>query len=201
MPQSRRRKLLKELCALSALVLGLLTARGSLANHYHVPSGSMRPGIEVGDRILVDKRAYGLRVPLTHFYPLRYAQPAAGDVVVLDSPETGEVLLKRVVACGGQEVTVRRGRLWIDGRWVPVWPDSDGWHENLAGVAHPIRLTADGGPPLGPVRVPADHVLVMGDNRGNSHDGRAFGFVHVDAVLGRALGVFLSDDGLTWRSL
>ncbi len=201
MPTTRRRKQIKELASLAALVLGLLAARASLADHYHVPSGSMQPGIEIGDRILVDKRAYGLRVPLTHLYLVRTAQPSAGQVVVLDSPETGEVLLKRVVAGPGQQITVRDGRLWLDGRAVETWAGADGILEQLNGVVHPVRLTAGGGPAFGPVRVPADHVLVMGDNRGNSHDGRMFGFVHVDAVLGRALGVFLSDDGLTWRSL
>lgn len=201
MPITRRRKQIKELATLAALVLGLLAARASLADHYHVPSGSMQPGIEIGDRILVDKRAYGLRVPLSHLYLVRTAQPAAGQVVVLDSPETGEVLLKRVVAGPGQEITVRDGRLWLDGRAAKTWAGVDGKLEQLNGVTHPVRLTAGGGPPFGPVRVPPDHVLVMGDNRGNSHDGRMFGFVHVDAVLGRALGVFLSDDGLTWRSL
>jgi len=201
MPQSRRRKMLRELVSLVSLVLGLLAARASLADHYYVPSGSMRPGIEVGDRILVDKRAYGLRLPLTHLYALRYDRPAVGQVVVLDSPETGEVLLKRVVAVGGDSVSVRAGHLWLNGEPVPVSGAPGDLIERLGDRAHPVRLNAGGGPPLDPVRVPADHVLVMGDNRGNSRDGRMFGFVHVDAILGQALGVFLSDGNLTWKPL
>ncbi|MBN2496939.1 MAG: signal peptidase I [Deltaproteobacteria bacterium] len=201
MPPTRRRKMRKEIASLAALLLVMLAARASLADHHFVPSGSMRPAIEAGDRILVDKRAYGLRLPMSQLYLLRYARPLSGDVVVLDSPETGELLVKRVVATEGDEVCVRAGRLRLNGRAVPVEAGPDGLRERLGAKAHPIRLTARGGPPLGPVRVPAEHVLVMGDNRGQSHDGRTFGFVHIDAVLGRALGVFMSDGGFTWRPL
>ena len=99
-----------------------LTARASLADHYRVPSGSMEPTVHVGDRIVVSKLAYGLRLPLTETYLIRYGAPARGDVVVIEPPDDeskhatdsdiiGSVLLKRVVAVAGDLVEVRSGHV------------------------------------------------------------------------------------------
>lgn len=176
----------------------VLVARSSFADHYTVPSGSMMPSVEVGDRVVVDKSAYGLRVPLTHVRITPARMPARGDVVVLESPENGIVLLKRVVAVAGDVVAVQGGRLILDGEPVPV--DDERGTELLGTVAHPVDI-GRGGPPFGPQRVPPGHLLVMGDNRDNSHDGRLFGFVSVEAVLGRALAVYVRDGELSWIEL
>ncbi len=85
----------RESLAWAAGIATLLFARASLADHYQVPSGSMRPTVEVGDHIVVNKLAFGLRAPMSNAYVLRGADPTRGDVVVLDSPEDGTVLLKR----------------------------------------------------------------------------------------------------------
>ena len=139
----------------------LFVARASFADHYHVPSGSMEPTVQIGDHVCVDKRAYGLRVPGTESYLLRWSEPARGDVVVLHSPETGDVLLKRVAALPGEQLTVRGERR----------------------------------------TVPKDHVAVLGDNRDNSHDSRAFGFVEADAILGRVAAVCLRDGRPVWTDV
>jgi signal peptidase I len=111
--------------------------------------------------VLVSKLAYGLRVPLTERYLVRFAAPARGDVVVLVSPEDGIVLLKRVAAVPGDRVQ-QGGRA---------------------------------------VTIPPERYLVLGDNRGNSHDGRAFGLVARSAILGRAAGVFWRGGAPTWVRL
>jgi signal peptidase I len=188
-----RHPVVREAARTLALAVILLAARATLADQYWVPSGSMEPTVEVADRVLVNKLAYGLRVPLSTVYLARFGAPARGDVVVLASPESGEVLLKRVVAVGGDRVTVRGGALAIDGTPVPL---ADG----VEALGRPHRISR-GGPELGPVVVPADHVLVMGDNRGNSHDGRAFGFVPRRALLGRAVGVFVRGGRPAWHRL
>ena len=79
--------------------------------------------------------------------------------------------------------------------------EPDGLVEEMNGKTHPVWLSHGGGPGIGPVRVPEGHYLVMGDDRGQSRDGRSFGFVARSAILGRAEAVFLSGFGLCWNPL
>jgi signal peptidase I len=181
------------------VVMGIVTcARISLADHYLVPSGSMEPTVMTRDHVVVDKLAYGLHLPLLGGYALHFAPPERGDVVVLESPEDGRVLLKRVVAVPGDEVSVVGGTLVIDGRAVPVDARELEPVERLGGATHRISLAYGGGPDFGPLHVPAGRFLVLGDNRGNSRDGRWFGLVARDAVLGRVEGVIVRDGHLGW---
>jgi signal peptidase I len=169
-------------------VLGMLAARSSLADHYVVPSGSMERTLFPGDRVLVDKRAYGVRAPFTLIRLTHGDAPARGDVVVFDAPDDGTRLIKRIVAVGGDVLEVRGGRVLIDGR-----PDD--------GKAA-LELGMGGGPDAGPLRVPRGEVFVMGDFRGNSRDSRFFGLVREDRIYARATGVYWrSGEGLVWRPL
>lgn len=164
----------------------LLAARSSLADQYLVPSGSMEATLQVGDRIAVDKRAYGWRVPFTDVVVAEGAAPQAGEVVIFDSPVDGTRLVKRVVAVGGDVVAVQGGRVWRNGAFVD----------------EPYRdLGAGGGPALALVRVPAGALLVLGDNRGESFDGRSFGWVRAAAVYGRVLGVFWRGGAPAWAEV
>jgi len=160
----------------------LLFTRASLADHYRVPSGSMEPTVEVEDHIVVNKAAYGLRAPLTDAYLIGPELPARGDVVVLTSPDDGIVLLKRVVAVSGDMVSVTDGH-------VHVTPARGSTTSAREGVDFAISLDFGGGPDLLEQRVPDGKILVMGDNRGNSRDGRTFGFVNATSVLGQAKAV------------
>ncbi len=184
---SKVREALRGWVSIAAGVAVLLIGRASFADHYRVPSGSMEPNVEVGDRILVNKLAFGFRVPATNVYLSRFGEPQRGDVVVLSSPDDGSVLLKRVVAVPGDEVEVREGEVWLSGR--------------LEHHGYAIRRDDSGGPPLEASRVPTDAYLVLGDNRGNSRDGRSFGFVQRSAVLGKAIAVYARDGGLVWVPL
>jgi signal peptidase I len=192
---SRLRKLLREARPMIVLAVLLLTVRSSLANHYKVPTGSMEPTVAIDDRIVVNKAAYGLRLPFASTYAIDAGDPELGEVVVLDSPEEDKVLLKRIAGTPGKRVEVRAGRITIDGELAAI---ADGY-EQLGGSRHPVRLGA-GGPDFGPMVIPDGHYLVMGDNRGESNDGRSFGLVTRDAILGRALGVYWRG-GPTWEDL
>ena len=169
-------------------MLGLLIARSSFADHYLVPSGSMENTLFPGDRVVVDKRAYGLRVPFTLTRIMPGEAPARGDVVVFDAPDDGTRLIKRIVAVGGDVLEVRRGRALINGA-----PGD----EKAA-----IDLRKGGGPDVAPVRVPEGHVFVMGDFRGNSRDSRFFGFVREDRIYAKAARVYYrAGEGLVWLPL
>jgi signal peptidase I len=183
----------------------VLFARGSLADHYYVPSGSMKPTVEIDDRIIVDKRAYGLRVPLTEHYLMLFDPPKRGDVVVLSSPEDGRVLLKRVVGLPGDDIAVRDGRVYLSEKPVPVREEGGQLVEVLDAKTHPLSLRHGGGPDLPNDTVPDGNIppgkfLVMGDNRGDSRDGRFFGLVDRELILGRAMGTY-ELSGLRWTDL
>ena len=200
---SRQRRVLgwlrREALPLLVLVLLLTAARSSLANHYHVPSGSMQPALQPGDRVVVDMRAYGWRLPFTTHDLVTVADPAPGDVVVFDSPADGTRLIKRVAAVGGQQVEVRGGRLLVDGRPAPAHVPAV---EQIGTRRISLDLAHGGGADLGPLRVPEGEVLVLGDHRGASFDGRYFGLVPVDAFYGRAVAVYhRRGEGFGWRRL
>jgi signal peptidase I len=199
-----------------AAALLVLVARGSLVDHYYVPSGSMKPTVEIDDHIIVDKKAYGLRVPLTQTYILHFDQPKRGDVVVLDSPEDDSpvlkrVLLKRIVGLPGDDISVSDGRIYLSGVPVPVKEEDGNLVEVLDGRPHRVNLKPQWGgtQPLGPSvpgnaipdsHIPPDKFLVMGDNRGDSHDGRFFGLVDRREILGRAMGT-IEFSNVHWTDL
>ena len=198
--QLKWRKLGRELLFWAGLLVALFSARWSLADHYQVPTGSMIPTVQVGDPFFVDKRAYDLRIPFTDVSLVSFDDPMNGDVVVLDSPEDDKLLLKRVAAIPGDRVQVTKGHLTINGEPIAIEETADGLVEYLGAEPHAVQLTREGGPDIGPLDIPADHYLVMGDNRGNSYDGRSFGLVRRMAIRGRVLGVYFRD-GLSWTDL
>lgn len=187
---SRRDRLnrwLRENRRFLALLFLLFAFRTSFADHYLVPSGSMEYTLLPGDRVLVDKRAYGLRVPFTEIKLTGGERPARGDVVVFDAPDSGTRLIKRVVAVGGDAVELRDGHLFVDGH--PV-------------TEQRLNLESGGGPDIPLLRVPQGQVLVLGDARGNSRDSRWFGFVRESSLYARAYRVYWrSQEGPVWLAL
>ncbi len=196
----------------SLLVVALVTAslRSAVADWNDVPSGSMRPSILEGDRILVNKLAYDLRLPFTTWRLLRWADPRPGDIVVLLAPHDGVRLVKRVVGVPGDRLEMRANRLVVNGRpaaYGPLRPELLASRvplpsgrvlatEELPGAAHAVMVAPATGPAgsFAALTVPARSYFVMGDNRDESSDSRAFGFVDRDLILGRALAVAASVD-------
>jgi len=180
-------------------VLVVVVARSSLADHYEVPSGSMLPTVRIGDHVLVSKLAYGIRAPFIGFVD-QFGGPSRADVVVLESPENGIVLLKRVIAVPGDTVSVRDGKLWLNGHDIAVVRDHGELRE-LVGETHAISLAEGGGPNFGPITIPSGKYLVLGDNRGDSRDGRYFGLVDRRAIFGRAFRIYWRNGGPAWEKL
>jgi signal peptidase I len=194
---SRRQWLKGEIGSLLIVLVLVTAARSSLADHYYVPTGSMEYSLMPGDRVLVDKTAYGLRIPLTKIDLFGGRVPVRGDVAVFDSPRDGKRLIKRIVAVGGDEVQLEDGQLSINGR-----PLGDREFEDFGGREALLNLRDGGGPDIGDLVVPAGMVLALGDHRGDSVDGRYFGLIDQRELFGRAVAIYYrSGDGFTWRPL
>lgn len=193
-------KIKSEVFPMLAILLLMTVARSSFANHYYVPSGSMEYSLMPGDRVVVDMTAYGLRVPFTSIEVVPRDKPTAGDVVVFDSPVDGVRLIKRVVAIGGDTVDLVDGRLSVNG--VDLQSDVERDVEVMAGRKARLNLDAGGGPDIHGLVVPDDEVLVLGDHRGESADGRYFGMVPAREFYGRAVAVYWRrDQGFVWTRL
>jgi signal peptidase I len=185
------------------VLLGFMTvARSSLADHYYVPSGSMEYSLIPGDRIIVDKTAYGFRIPLTTIDLFGARTPHRGDVAVFDSPRDGTRLVKRIVAIGGDVVSLHGGLLTVNGEPLDrsVGPhmtiEQFGDHEAV------LNLEDGGGPDIQELRIPDGMVLALGDHRGDSLDGRYWGLIDETELYGKAIAVYYRrGDGFTWHRL
>jgi signal peptidase I len=188
---------------LVVVVIVVSTFRSAIADWNDVPTGSMNPTILEGDRIIVNKVAYDLRVPFTGIVVAQWSQPQRGQIITLWSPHDGTRLVKRVVAVEGDTVELRDGELIINGDMAA--------HVDHANVTsepvHRVSELSNGkrrtiqfneaqptGRDFGPYTVPRGNVFVMGDNRDHSFDSRFFGPVPVEKVTGHVLAVGLSFD-------
>ncbi len=192
---------------LIAFLFCMIVFRSAVADWNVVPTGSMQPTIRIGDRILVDKLAYDVRLPLTHVSLRRLADPERGDIVVLDSHAADERLVKRVIGLPGDEVAMRSNVLFINGNAAtyashPVSgihdDDRNPAHyqvERYGQMRHAIRLSDYWPSPasnFGPVTVPTGQYLLLGDDRDNSEDSRYLGFFPRNEIVGRARRVIVS---------
>lgn len=196
---NRQQRIFREGLVLAGMMIGILAARSTLADHYYVPSGSMEYTLVSGDRVLVDKRAYGFRLPFTNIDLVANDRVRRGDVVIFDSPADGVRLIKRIVAIGGDRVVIDNGRLAINGQRLAS--NQDGTIEDFGGKLVALNLADGGGPPL-QTTIPPGQVLAIGDHRGRSADGRYFGTVSEDEIYGRALAIYYrSESGFGWTAL
>jgi signal peptidase I len=197
---ARRNRIRNETLQVALVALTILAARSSLADPYVVPSGSMEHTIQVGDHVFVDKLVYGKRVPFTDWEISSGVTPGRGEVVIFDSPENGVRLIKRIVAIGGDEVSLRAGELRVNGRSVR---DRNRRHVAVQeGHVALLDLRLGGGPDLPRMRIPSGKVLVLGDSRAMSHDGRYFGLIDQADIYGKATGViYRRGEGLVWKDL
>ena len=209
--QERLRKLWREWRGFALFVAVMLVFRSAIADWNQVPSGSMQPTILPGDRIVVDKLAYDLRVPFTLTRISQWSAPERGDVITFPSPLDERLFVKRVVGMPGDTVELRGNRLIVNGTMasyelltreevdaLPISPSPSYrvYRETLLGSARIIMVRKSpidrGYSSFGPVVVPDDHYLVLGDNRDNSGDFRRIGPVARERVLGRAHAIAFS---------
>ncbi|NLO54031.1 MAG: signal peptidase I [Gammaproteobacteria bacterium] len=188
--------------------------RSFIVEPFQIPSGSMIPTLEVGDFILVNKFAYGIRLPVLDQKILEVSDPKRGDVMVFKYPEDTRInYIKRVVGLPGDIITyTREKRILVNGTPVAETflgdePGSLGsarlYTEQLGEQTHSIRKEVRRRTePAREWRVPAAHYFMMGDNRDNSKDSRYWddpsipfelqGMVPDEYIVGKAFAIWLT---------
>jgi signal peptidase I len=189
----------------------VLIIRSFLAEPFRIPSSSMMPTLLIGDFILVNKFAYGVRLPVLHTKVIPNGSPRRGDVAVFRFPENpSEDYIKRVIGVPGDQVVYRAKRLFVNGQEVPAEPAGryvgSGRGRDQTGaevktqqldeaefriLQNPVAFGAG----EGSWTVPDGHYFVLGDNRDNSLDSRFWGFVPEQNLVGRAFLVWMNWDG------
>ena len=199
------------------IFLIVLLLRAFLVEPFRIPSGSMMPTLLVGDFILVNKFTYGIRIPVIKTKLIDMNEPQRGDIVVFRWPVNPRLdYIKRVVGLPGDRVRYQNKTLFINDQPMqidavgPYQPEGSGMRalgsiegmEKLGDVEHAVLVS-----PVAPdfssgcrfleyreVTVPEGHYLMVGDNRDDSNDGRCWGFVPEQNLVGKAFFIWMSWD-------
>lgn len=182
--------------------------RTAIADWNPIPSGSMRPNLLEGDVVFVNRIAYDLKLPLTDVVLARLDDPKRGDIVTFFSPADGKRLIKRLVALPGDVVEMRNKQLFINGEWadyellqVVIEPVGNGVSlsaqrvtERLDGKQRMVQWLPDmnNASNFGPLTIPSEQYLMLGDNRDNSADSRFIGLIPRKVLIGRAERILVS---------
>jgi len=172
-----------------AIVMAVLIAffiRTFIIQAFKIPSGSMKPTLQIGDHILVTKFIYGIKIPIIRKTLASISEPKRGDMVVFIYPEDrSKDFVKRVIGIGGDNIEIRNKKIYLNG--LPYKDNYGAYTDDMIipGVAQPRDN-------FGPVTVPPGSVFVMGDNRDQSYDSRFWGFVDLRDVLGKAFIIYWS---------
>jgi signal peptidase I len=194
--------------AVFPVLLIVIVFRSFVFEPFRIPSASMMPGLVDGDFILVNKFAYGLRLPVINTKIASLSAPSRGDVVVFRSTSGPPInLIKRLVGLPGDHIVVRDNHVSINGMPAELAPDgqySDGYGfsgapletETFGSTQHVIMLAPDRFAADFDGVVPAGHYFFMGDNRNDSEDSRfaPVGFVPEDHLVGHAIRIWMN-----WR--
>jgi signal peptidase I len=186
--------------------------RSAIADWNQVPSGSMKPTILEGDRVVVNKLAYDLKVPFTTWHVAEWDDPKRGEIVTFYSPDDEKLLIKRVIGVPGDVITMRNNQLYVNeepatysrlGSNIVNQLDYYQRHthaffkEKIDQTEHAVMLRPaqpNDYNSFGPIEIPDDKYMMLGDNRDNSRDSRRIGLVERDRITGRAHTVAFSVD-------
>lgn len=198
------------------LILIVLLVRSFVAEPFHIPSGSLMPSVQIGDFVVTEKYAYGLRLPITHTKILNTGAPRRGDIFVFRYPPHPNVdFIKRVIGVPGDHITYTcDNQLIINGKlvkrtYVGIYPGEGAGHlfqgaqvweeylprKNGTIVKHKILLMPDRASKCGSWVVPPHSYFAMGDNRDDSDDSRYWGPVPEANLVGQARVVFFNFQG------
>ncbi len=179
---------------LTALAVAF-TFRWAVGEPYRIPSSSMEPTLHGderafrGDRVWVNKWWYGWKWPFTNTRIVHLHEPARWDIVVFNSAEKDAqhpVLVKRVVGLPGERINIRDGELYVNGEAVALGANMPPVYYTSGGYGMRYGIQSDDEHAV----VPPGHYLVCGDNSGNSRDGRYFGWLPEENIVGRVASVW-----------
>ena len=191
------------------VLLIVIILRSFVAEPFRIPSGSMIPTLQIGDFILVQKYAYGVRLPVTHQKIFDVADPKRGDVMVFRYPRDPSInYIKRVIGLPGDRISWTADKhLIVNDKQVNYSDPQDVevdtpygrrpariYQETLPSedgeVKHTIQLF-EGMSKTTDIVVPEDSYFMMGDNRDNSSDSRVWGFVPKENIVGKAVYIWM----------
>ena len=165
---------------LIAIVLALFI-RTFFIQAFKIPSGSMKPTLQEGDKIMVNKLLYGPKIPFTDIRLPGLREPRRGDIAVFVYPVDKRDFIKRLIAVGGETVEISDGNILIDGEPVADIPEmSKIYYYNRGKYG---RHGAS-------IKVPEGNYFVLGDNSNSSQDSRYWGFVPEENMIGRAMFIW-----------
>ncbi len=202
------------------VILVVLVLRSFIVEPFRIPSGSMMPTLLIGDFILVNKYAYGIRLPVLDKKIIAVGEPVRGDIVVFRFPQDPSVdYIKRVIGLPGDRIAYIDKTVYINGKPVPQQPlglyngvgqgvSSSGSLvrlERLDETPHRILLRASQMGMDNEYIVPSGQYFMMGDNRDNSNDSRYWGTVPEANLVGKAFMIWMnwdsSNGGVGWERI
>ena len=164
----------------TAIILALII-RSFIIQPFKIPTGSMEPTLLPGDRILVVRFIYGLRVPFTFKRVFEFKKPETGDIIVFNYPEdTKRAFIKRCIARSGDKVKIKDGSIWVNGSQLTKPPINQIYYYNRGELAREDEL----------INVPQNSFFVLGDNSASSKDSRYWGFLNDKFLIGKAVMVY-----------
>lgn len=179
----------------------MLVFRSAVADWNDVPTGSMKPTIVEGDRVLIDKLAYDIRIPFTLTSIKKLSDPKINDIIIFESGIANKRLIKRVIGTPGDKVTLVNNQLIVNDniltyQLIEESESSVIYRESNEVASHTIQLTEQNSrfSNFNTVIVPANHYLVLGDNRDQSADSRVIGFVPRHEIIGKSDRIAFSLD-------
>ena len=182
------------------VLLVVFVLRSFIVEPFQIPSESMVPTLEVGDYILVNKYAYGVRLPVIGTKLVEVGDPKRGDVMVFYPPNDNRYFIKRVIGLPGDVIRYKNKVLTINGEQAsqklraalpPKSPKVMLFEEELGGVKHMIYNTKGMYRGDFTYTVPDGHYFMMGDNRDNSSDSRMWGSVPEQNIVGKAFAIWM----------
>lgn len=201
------------------IILVVLVIRSFIVEPFRIPSASMLPTLHVGDFILVNKFAYGVRLPVLNNKVISVGEPERGDVFVFRYPNNPKIdYIKRVIGLPGDKIGYFNKTVYVNGEAIAQnvkVKDADLlglaparsklYFEDLGEQGHEILIDPDRRLVEGETVVPAGHYFAMGDNRDNSNDSRFWGTVPEENLVGKAFFIWMSWDwnagGIVWNRL